>query len=195
MIIFTIQMAGSVINPILPLFIQQITPVAALLATTTGIILGAGAISSATSAALTGRLSDKVGYRKTLMISLTGAVLLYIPQGLVSSWHQLLVLRIADGIFLGGTIPSVNAMLSARTPVEKRGSVFGISSSVSATGAALGPAFGATAAALLGYRSVFFFTSALVAISAVTIFRRGSKGRPVPPDRNGKILKGSRRHQ
>jgi DHA1 family multidrug resistance protein-like MFS transporter len=178
MIIFTIQTAHSVINPILPLYIQQITPAAVLLGTTTGMILGAGAVSSATSSALMGRVSDRLGYKRTLIVSLAGAVLLYIPQGLVTSWQQLLVLRIADGMFLGGTIPAVNAMLSARTPVEKRGSVFGISSSAASTGAALGPALGALAASTMGYRSVFFVTSALVAISGLNIFVRSRRTAP-----------------
>jgi DHA1 family multidrug resistance protein-like MFS transporter len=170
LMIFSIQMAGSVVNPILPLFIQSITPDVTILGTATGLILGIAALSSAGAAAIIGKVSDRHGYSMTLAICMAGAVLLYIPQGFVHSWQELLVLRIIDGFFMGGTMPAANALISKRTPPEKRGSIFGVCTSVSALGLALGPALGATAASLWGYPSVFFITSGILAAASLTIF-------------------------
>jgi len=168
--IFSIQLAGSVINPILPLFIQSITPDVKILGTATGLILGISAMASAGAAAVIGRASDKLGYSRTLAICMAGSVLLYIPQGFVRSWHELLALRVFDGIFMGGTMPAVNALISKRTAKERRGSVFGLTTSVSSMGMALGPALGAVSASIWGYPSVFFITSGIVTAAALTIF-------------------------
>jgi MFS transporter, DHA1 family, multidrug resistance protein len=175
--IFTIQLAGSVINPILPLFIQSITPDVTILGTATGIILGSTALAGATASAAIGRVSDRMGHWRTLAVCMAGAVLLYIPQGCVRSWHELLILRIFDGMFMGGTMPAVNALISKRTPQENRGSVFGLSTSVASMGMALGPALGAASASLLGYPSVFFITSGIMAVSwfAIFLIQKGRK--------------------
>jgi DHA1 family multidrug resistance protein-like MFS transporter len=168
--IFSIQLAGSVITPILPLFLQSITPDVKILGTATGLVLSSAAMTGAAAAAIIGRLSDRVGYWKVLAVCMFGAVILYIPQGFVRSWHELLVLRALDGFFMGGTMPAVNALISKRTPREKRGSVFGLCTSVSSMGMALGPALGAASASFFGYPSVFFITSGIISLSACTVF-------------------------
>jgi DHA1 family multidrug resistance protein-like MFS transporter len=174
-IVFTIQLAMSIINPILPLYIQWLTPDVKILGTATGLILSISAVSSALAAALIGKVSDRFGYMRMLGICMAGAVLFYIPQGLASNWTQLLFMRIFDGIFLGGTMPAVNALLAKGTPLEERGSVFGLSTSFSSTGMATGPAIGAVSAAILGYRSVFFITALLITIAWISLlFRRGN---------------------
>ena len=170
LMIFSIQIAGSVVNPILPLFIQSITPDVRILGTATGLILGISAFAGALASAAIGKVSDRLGYGIVLGVCMAGAVLLYIPQGFVHSWQELLALRILDGIFMGGTMPAANALIAKRTPADKRGSVFGVCTSVSALGLALGPALGATAASLWGYPSVFFITSVILFTASLTIF-------------------------
>ena len=52
---FSVQIANAVVNPIMPLFVQQINPNQTRVAAITGLILGIGAFSSALSAAGVGR--------------------------------------------------------------------------------------------------------------------------------------------
>lgn len=175
LMIFSVRFAGSIVNPIMPLYIQWLTPGLGLLGTITGVILSISAGASAVSAALIGKLSDRFGYSAMLGVCVAGSVLFFIPQGMVHSWQELLVLRIFDGIFLGGTLPVLNAIMARKVPAEKRGTVFGMGSSFSSAGFAAGPAVGAFTAASFGYPPVFFLTSALLACAGVLLFKRSKR--------------------
>jgi MFS transporter, DHA1 family, multidrug resistance protein len=108
-----------------------------------------------------------LGHSRVLLLCLGGAFLSYAPQAFVHTPVQLLLLRMLSAAFLGGTSPSVNALVAARTPRDQRGTIFGLSSSISSSGAALGPMIGAFIAATWGYPWVFLATSAaLVGVGA-----------------------------
>ena len=99
------QIAGSVLNPFLPLIIQKLTPGGALVGSTTGVILGLGAVSSALAAFTIGRFSYRVGYQRTLIVCMVGAAIFMIPQAFARTPLQLLLLRIASCFFVGGQPP------------------------------------------------------------------------------------------
>lgn len=157
-----VQVATSVVSPILPLFIQSITPGPARVASITGLILGLSALSAALAAAGIGRASHAVGYERTLTLCLAGSFLLAAPQAFVRTPLQLLVLRVLGGAFLGGSMPAVNALIAARSDRNRQGTVYGLSSSLNSTGAAVGPMIGASVAVGLGYPSAFFVTAAIL---------------------------------
>ncbi len=175
---FAVQVANSIVNPILPLFIQKINSAQAFVATTSGLIIGLGALSSAVASVVIGRVSGRMGYQRAVVICIGGACLLYIPQAFVTTATQLLVLRMLEEFFLGGTMPSVNALIARNTEREAQGSVYGINTSVSSAGGALGPALGASAAILFGYSGPFLGTAGMLLVTSVAIMtvlrRRGS---------------------
>jgi MFS family permease len=162
-LVAVIQVANSSIVPILPLFIQSLTPAAAMIGTTAGIIIGIRAFSAAGSAALIGRISDRLGFKRVLMVCLAGGLLSHVFLLLVSNTTQLLFLRLFAGLFLGGTIPSVNALIAVKAEEGSHGTVYGLSSSMSAAGFAAGPAIGASVAAIAGFSPVFVIISAFLA--------------------------------
>ncbi len=166
---FSVQIANAVVNPIMPLFVQQISANQSRIAAITGLILGIGAFSSALSAAGIGKVSYRVGYSRALMVCMVGALVLQIPQAFVANTTQLLLLRLVTGFFLGGAIPSVNALIANNTRKSVQGSVYGINTSVSAAGMALGPAVGATVAVWFGYSSAFFATAVILGGGAVIV--------------------------
>jgi MFS transporter, DHA1 family, multidrug resistance protein len=153
--LFLVQVAGMVISPILPLFIQSLSGPDQPVASTAGIIMGATAASSAVAAVVLGRVSDRVGYRRILMVCAIGAGLLYVPQMFVRSTGELLVLRALLGLFMGGVMPTAMAIIGLITPPDSRGWVYGLTASASSLGNAIGPLLGASVAATLGFRSVF----------------------------------------
>jgi DHA1 family multidrug resistance protein-like MFS transporter len=162
-----LQVAGSTVSPILPLFIQSLSPNAALVGSTTGLILGLSALAAALSAAALGRVSYRIGYERTLTACLAGAVLIFLPQAFVRTPWQLLALRMAGGALVGGAEPSVNALIAARARKGRQGIVFGLNSSVNAAGAAVGPMIGAFASAAFGFASAFFAGAAVLVVSTV----------------------------
>jgi MFS transporter, DHA1 family, multidrug resistance protein len=163
------QIAGSITSPFLPLFIQSISSNKAIVGTTTGVILGVGALASALAAATVGKLSYRLGYERTLIFCMVSAAVFTIPQAFVTSPLQLLLLRIASCFFIGGDMPSVNALIAQHIEPGKQGSVYGLSSSISSGSNALGPAIGASIAAAAGYGSVFIGTGIILAIAGASI--------------------------
>jgi len=58
-------------------------------------------------------------------------------------------------MFLGGVLPTANALIGRIFPVERRGQVFGITSSATFLGMFCGPLLGGTIAARFGFEAVF----------------------------------------
>lgn len=184
-VLFLVQFASSVTVPMLPLFIVQLSANSQAVGSMSGLIIAVSSMSGALAAGLIGKVSGKVGYGRTLLFCLGGAFLFYLPQGLIQAPWQLLVLRIGSGAFLGGTMPSVNALIATNCAKDRQGATFGLSASISSMGMALGPAIGAAVATAAGYRSVFFVTTIALGVVGVLIGRNiqhRSPGEAVPCD-------------
>jgi len=166
------QVAGSITNPFLPLFIQGISTSAAVWIP--GAIIGFGAVASAAGALIVGRFSRGIGYRRVLIICMSGAALFIVPQPFVANPLQLLFLRMASCFFVGGNLPSVNALIAQRVQAGKQGSIYGLSSSIASGSNALGPVIGASIALAIGFEAVFLTTAAILAGAgiAITLFVR-----------------------
>lgn len=160
-VVFALQGSVQVAGPILPLFVQELGE-GEYVASMSGAIMAVAGIASAVSAMVAGRLSDRVGHRRVLILATLGAGLTCVPQVFVRDNTELLILRGLMGLFVGGMMPSANALIGVLTPIQRRGSVFGLSSSAGAWGLALGPMLGAVIAAGLGLRSVFFSTAVIL---------------------------------
>jgi DHA1 family multidrug resistance protein-like MFS transporter len=172
------QIAGSILNPFLPLIIQGLSAGSALVGSTTGVILGLGAISSALAAITIGRISYRIGYKRALVLCMVGASLFMIPQAFARTPLQLLLLRIASCFFVGGNLPSANALIAEKAAPGKQGSIYGLSSSIASASNALGPVIGASIAVTAGYGTVFMSTAGILAAAgiAITVFVRNPRG-------------------
>ncbi len=157
-----VQISNSVVTPILPLFIQDMTPENTLVGSMTGLVLGAGALAAALAAAGIGKVSFRFGYRRSLLFCMIGAACFAVPQGLSATPIQLLLFRILGGVFLGGTMPSINAMIALRTDTKRQGSIYGLTSAVGSTGMAIGPVIGAAVSAAFGFSWAFFSMTVLL---------------------------------
>ncbi len=180
-VVFSVQFANAVVAPMLPLFIIQLSSGVTAVGSISGTIIAAGALSGALAAGVIGKISGRIGYARTLIMCMFGAFAFYLPQGFVTSPWQLLALRVGSGIFLGGTMPSVNALIASICDKGKQGATYGLSASISSAGMALGPVVGSTMATALGYPSVFFLTSAILGgIGALVSRSTRTKGREAP---------------
>ena len=153
-VVLAIQGTGNMVSPLFPLFVQEITPGGRSVASTVGLILGVAGVVSAISALAIGRVSDRLGHRRVLAICALGAGLSYLPQSLSTDPAQVLVLRALLGFFVGGMLPSANALIALQAPRAAQGAAFGLSATASSLGHALGPLLGAALATTLGLRAV-----------------------------------------
>lgn len=169
LVIFSAQFGINVVQPMLPLFVQSLDPTQTA-ATATGLILTVAGVVAASSSIFWGRVGDRIGYRKLLIGMALGAGLIVIPQALVTSVLQLVVLRGILGIFDGGLLPSANALIAASSSKRgesSHGTTYGLVNLANGLGFALGPLSGGLIAAALGLRSVFFVTAAILLVIAL----------------------------
>ena len=181
-VMFLIQFAVMVVSPVLPLYISRLSGSQHFAASTAGGIMAATALVSGVAALFVGRLADRVGHRKILVVCTLAAGLFYLPQGLARSTLELLLLRSAMALFLGGAMPTANALIATLAPERQRGAFYGLTQTLSSIGSFIGPVAGATLAATLGLSSVFFAAGGvLIAVSGWAVLAvHPSHGQPEP---------------
>jgi DHA1 family multidrug resistance protein-like MFS transporter len=176
--LFFVQAGVGAVSPVLALFVDSLAPGQdTAVATLAGLVLGSTAVTSAVAAMFAGRLGDRFGHERLIFVCAVCGGLLYVPQALVTTPWQLLGLRALMGLFDGGLMPSVMATIALRSPVERRGWVFGLTAAATSLGGAVGPAVGAGAAALLGLRASFIFTAVVVTMAGLWA---GAAIKPLP---------------
>jgi DHA1 family multidrug resistance protein-like MFS transporter len=155
-----VRSAARLMMPVLPLFIQSLAPTSARIASLTGLISGVRAATGAFGAVTLGRASDRLGYRRVLLICATTVAILYLPQFFVTTPWQLLVLQGALGLVMSGVLASISALLANLAPKGHQGAVYGVDASIVSGANAVGPMLGASVAATWGLRAPFLLASA-----------------------------------
>ncbi len=171
--------AISVLSPVIALYIKSLSGgELENLSTLSGLILSVSAISASASALWIGRMVGRFGAKRLLLACVAGIGVTFVPQAMVSTPWQLLFLRVLQGAFLGGVLPTANALLAAGTPPARRGTVFGLSSSAQAGGNALGPLVGAGVSNAWGMPSAFLVTASVFGMITALV---GGFVKPAPP--------------
>lgn len=167
--IFVVQFANAIVGQLMPLIIMYMKGGGANTGSLSGLIIGVASAAGALGSYLVGKLSHRFGYGKSLFLCILGSCIFYIPQGFATEPWQLLVLRMLSGFCMGGTMPTVNALIAGICDRSRQGSTYGLSASISAAGMAFGPAAGAVIATTAGYPAVFFTTSALLGLIGLSV--------------------------
>lgn len=116
----------------------------------------AGFLSSAYSAMsflvspFLGALSDRIGRRPVMLVSIFGTALGYLLFGFANSLALLFAARIIDGI-TAGNISTAQAYLSDITPPQDRAKTFGLFGAIFGVGFAIGPSIGTALSYLPGH--------------------------------------------
>jgi DHA1 family multidrug resistance protein-like MFS transporter len=166
-VLFMAQFSVRTVQPMVTLFVQELIGSPPQIATLAGIAFSITGLANLISAPFLGNRSDVIGYRRVLLICLLGATLTSLPQVFVSSYWLFVAERFAVGLFIGGILPTANALIGRGVPRENRGTVYGMTASASFLGNSLGPLTGGLVAAGLGIRFVFVLTAALLMANLV----------------------------
>jgi MFS transporter, DHA1 family, multidrug resistance protein len=156
------QLTTLAVAPVIPLHVAAMVGDSPWLATFAGVAFAVTGVADLIASPWLGKRSDELGYRRVLLISIAGAAVFTIPQGLVGNIWVFLALRFGVGVFLGGILPTANAWIGRLFPPEQRGRVYGISYSASFVGMFIGPLCGGALGAALGFGSVFVATGLLM---------------------------------
>jgi DHA1 family multidrug resistance protein-like MFS transporter len=174
-VMLVVRLASSAIQPITPLFVQELAPGTTDASSLAGLVLGVLGLTSAISAVILGRLGDRRGYRRILLACAFAAGLLYLPMAAAQHPWQLVALQALFGVAAGGLIPAANALIAHATPPERRGVVYGVMAASASLGGFIGPLAGAALAAALGFRATFIATAVLLLALAGGIAGRRSE--------------------
>jgi DHA1 family multidrug resistance protein-like MFS transporter len=171
-VIFLVNASLAYFRPVIPLFVDELDP-SSNGASESGLVFAALAVTSALAAFTVGTVAHRIGYRRTLLITICGAGLAYLPVATAGSVATLILLMAIAGCFSGGMMPAANALLSISSPPDKQGSAFGMAGAANALGFALAPLLGGTTASLFGIDAVFLVigvaTLAIAALSAILV--------------------------
>jgi MFS transporter, DHA1 family, multidrug resistance protein len=171
-----IYMGTATPQPITALFVESLQKSEAMLNTNTGLVFGVNAVASSIAAVFIGRMSDRIGYRRVLLIASVGTALSYVGQAISPSVGFLIAASFATGLCTGGLLPVANAILARNAPPSEQGAIYGISNSLTAAGRAAGPMLGAACAASWGLRASFGAAAVLyVLVSIWVAFMIGPK--------------------
>ena len=159
---FTMSVAFSIVQPIMPLFLPDLGVISA-----TAVDMWAGVLAAATSfvaiftAPFWGNLSDRYGRKLMVLRSTLGIAVFTMLMGLAQSpWHML-ALRAGMGALAGFSSASV-VMVATQVPEKRMGYSLGWMSSGQLVGSLVGPLIGGAIADVTGsYRLPFFVAGAI----------------------------------
>lgn len=135
-----------------------------------GAVMSAYSIAQFVSSPLLGRLSDRVGRRPVLLLSLAGSAISFVLSGIAGSLAFLLFARALAGGF-GGSIAAAQAVVADVTRPEERSKYMGLLGASIGVGFVFGPALGAFFAEY-GFAVSSYIAAGLAAVNfIVALFR------------------------
>lgn len=167
---FILAVSMYSVEPIVTVYVDQLSSNSSHVALLAGLTFSASGIANIIAAPRLGRLSDKIGTHKVILVCLIVAGIIFIPQAFVKNIWQLMGLRFLLGLAAAGLNPSVNIIVKKITPASLTGRVFGFSMSAGYLGVFGGSVLGGQVAAWFGIQYVFIVTSLLLLINAVWVY-------------------------
>ena len=161
-----LMIANMSIEPIITVYVAQLVE-APQVTFVAGLVMSAAAFGSLLSSSHLGKLADRVGHWRIIIICLAVSAVLLIPQAFVVSGWQLILLRFLMGLALGGLLPCIASVIRHNVPDTVTGSMLGYSVSAQYAGQVIGPLAGGFVGGHIGMQAVFLGTSVLMALGAV----------------------------
>jgi MFS transporter, DHA1 family, multidrug resistance protein len=164
------QFGVRTVQPVVTLFVQEMLGQVPNIATLSGIAFSVTGLADLIASPFLGKRSDIIGYRRVLLICLAGATLTTLPQAFVGNYWLFVAERFGVGLFIGGILPTANALVGRLVSRADRGTVYGMTASATFLGNSLGPLTGGAVAATIGLRWVFLVTAVLFLVNLLWVY-------------------------
>lgn len=185
--IFIDLLGFGIVIPLLPFYARQFGASGLWV----GIVVGVYSLMQFLFAPVLGRLSDRIGRRPVLLVSLTGSLIGYSLFAIADTLGGLIVARVLAGI-AGANIGTAQAYIADSTSLEDRAKGMGLIGAAFGLGFILGPPIGGLVSSLgtaRGYSSNFYpgLLAAGLSLIALTFafFVLGESKKPGMPPRRG----------
>ncbi|WP_179394807.1 MFS transporter [Lacticaseibacillus absianus] len=165
-----VQLGNTSIAPIISLYVKELMHNSGAIAFVAGIIAALPGISNILAAPRLGTYGDRHGSGKVLIAGYLFAVLVYFPQGFVTSIWALGALRLLVGVSDGALFPTIQTLLTKNAPASATSAIFSWNQSFQALGNMLGALLGGTLAGLFDYNVVFISTACMLLINFLMLW-------------------------
>ena len=155
------------IQPIVSLYVQQLSHNSDKAVLLTGFIMSLGGIAGALAPPLWGKTGQKVGFYKTITLAFISAGLLMSLQGVPNSLVLFGLMQFLCGLGFSGIFPSANSILVLLTPPSSRGMGFGSLFSAQMIGGALGPVIGGVIVSFMSFNTVYIISGSILFIIGI----------------------------
>lgn len=166
---FFISGSMTMVVPFISLYIQSMGNFSAsYVQTWSGLTFAVTFISAFIFAPIWGRVGDRFGRKRLMVMSALGIGISVFLMGFVTAVWQLFLLRFLMGI-VTGFIPMSRAFIATQTPKEVAGKVLGTLQTGTITGSLMGPLLGGALADAFGYSSTFKWVAITIFISGLLV--------------------------
>lgn len=174
LILTIVQVALSMISPIMPLYIEKIMPAHINVSLATGVVLSIVGVATIIAAPRWADFGEKIGFKKVLVIGLFTGAVFNLAQLIFPNIYVFGGVRFLYGLGIAGVVPSINSLIAKSVEPDFRGRAFGISTSFNQVGQAIGPTIGGFAGRVSGLEAPFILGS-VICMLAVGLLRKEQK--------------------
>ncbi len=154
----------GIVIPVLPLYAQRFGASPLVI----GFLVAVYSIAQVVFAPVLGKLSDRVGRRPVLLLSIAGTAAGFVLMGAAKALPLLFAGRIIDGI-TGGNVSTAQAYIADITPPEQRSKRMGLIGAAFGLGFIFGPAIGGVMSRI-SLSAPFFFAAGLALLNALLVY-------------------------
>lgn len=163
--LFIDMMGFGIVMPILPRYVEALGAASWQI----GLLVGIFSVPQLIMLPFWGHLSDHIGRKPVLMISIFGTAIGYLVMGLTHSIVVMIIARFIDGA-AGGNMSVIQASIADITHPSERSRMMGGLGAAYGLGFVFGPALGGWAAHVYGFAAPMLITAGLAMINLVLIF-------------------------
>ncbi|WP_054025239.1 MFS transporter [Bacillus sp. FJAT-28004] len=185
MLLVLFQLSVNMIQPLLTLHIAKLQGGLQGAVLSAGFVLSLIGIAGILASPIWGRLGEKKGYYRILVICLLCAGMVISMQYFVQDLWLFAIVQFIFGLFMAGIGPIVNTLVVQSTDEQFRGRSFGLTTSANQFGAMLGPLIGGLLGLAVGIHWIFVFTGMMMAAAGISVWlkRRRELGQANVPSR------------
>lgn len=154
--VFVDFLSFGIVFPLLPYYVESF----GVSAVTIGLIAGSFSFMQFIFSPIWGRISDRVGRKPIILISLLGTSISLTGFALASNIVWLFIARLLAGFFTAASLPTTYAYVADYTKERERAEKFGMLGAAWGLGFVFGPAFG-------GFLSGYSITTPFFAAAAI----------------------------
>ncbi len=179
-IYFVAFLANQMSRPYTPLLVEGLVPSGAGLASAVGFVAGVAALAGALASPVGGVLGDRVGFRRILLLGLSGGAISLAVAPFAPTIGLLALATLSFLAFNGIVGPMVFALLATEVPPERRSATLNLVYLPLYAAGIIGPALGAVVASTVGLAGPYLLGALILGGAAGTMSVAARRRTPAP---------------